>query len=662
MPKLQPDIPPCPEGLAAALDALVFAEWDQEFLKTDAGKRGRSEVVTGRFEAALRFTVPWLSERIDLASSRIVEIGCGSGSSTAAMALHAKSVHGFDIDEKSVRAAEARCRAYGLSNVKVNAVPAEGMLASVVSQAKEADVFLLYAVLEHLTPSERLETLSTLWQALPPGGHLVIVETPNRLTWVDRHTSELEFYHLLPDEIAFRYLDRVPRFAFRDSMRGPLAEGREAASLARIRWGLGASYHELLVSIDEPLEDIVVADGLEREMTDFFPVELDERHLVRFFLDQPVRQPMGFARGVLNLILRKPRSDADREEARRFNTARRAAMAAPTVAAEPPNRPIPPSAFRMPAQSRVSVKETFGLDPIPVRAREAVLALRGDASVPPSKFDTTSLRVLKPWLSVKTWAGVRRRDRKIPIYNFFNRTPTPIAAGWSVRKTQVRDWRGGDLTYDSHNGTDFAIPVGTVVVAAAPGRVLRVSSEFNRGGLKVFIDHGDGLITTSNHLSRSLVSVGDVVRRGEAIALSGYSGLDGFLAFPWSVPHVHFNVWLNGEYVDPFAVGGELPLWREGNDPKPPVGIEHDTFVPTPFEAALVDDAIAHCTDLRVREELRGEPDVGIRAMNLLFHRNYYPTRFDHAAGIPALHAATFARAPRLSLPFTAADFDGIAY
>jgi hypothetical protein len=52
----------------------------------------------------------------------------------------------------------------------------------------------------------------------------------------------------------------------------------------------------------------------------------------------------------------------------------------------------------------------------------------------------------------------------------------------------VRDFRGGTLTYDSHNGTDFAVPPGTIVVAAAPGRVLRASSEFNRGGLKVFVD------------------------------------------------------------------------------------------------------------------------------------------------------------------------------
>ncbi len=307
---------------------------------------------------------------------------------------------------------------------------------------------------------------------------------------------------------------------------------------------------------------------------------------------------------------------------------------------------------------RISIKETFGLDPLPVRAREAWLAIRGDSSVPPTKFDVTSLGVLKPWLSVKTWAGSRRRDRRIPISNYFNRTPTPLDAGWSVRKTQVRDWRGGDRTYDSHNGTDFVIPVGTVVVAPAPAVVLRISSEFNRGGLKVFLDHGAGLVTTSNHLARSLVKVGDRVRRGEPIALSGYSGIDGFMAFPWSPPHVHFNVWLDGEYVDPFAIAGETPMWREGNQPEPPRGVEDEPFTPSVFSERALDDAIAHCKHFRVREELRSELDLPVRAMNLMFQRNYYPTRFD---GKPPIYGEVHARAPRLSLPFRAEDFVGIA-
>jgi murein DD-endopeptidase len=310
------------------------------------------------------------------------------------------------------------------------------------------------------------------------------------------------------------------------------------------------------------------------------------------------------------------------------------------------------------ASRRLALHEVFGLSPLPLRAREAWTALRGDGSVPPSRFDATSLGIFQPWLSVRTWLGRRRPDRRVPIYNLFNRTPTPIEQGWSVRKTQVRDFRGGTLTYDSHNGTDFAVPVGTVVVAPAAGKVLRVSSEFNRGGLKVFLDHGRGLATTCNHLARALVSVGDVVSRGQPIALSGYSGIDGLLAFPWSVPHVHFNVWLDGEYVDPFAVPGEAPIWRHGNDPRPHEGAEDQAFEPTRWDAYGVAQAIAACQDDPVRAQLAAEPDLDRRAMYLLFQRNYYPTRF---SARPRVVAGAHAREPRLTLPLRAGDFVGIA-
>lgn len=306
----------------------------------------------------------------------------------------------------------------------------------------------------------------------------------------------------------------------------------------------------------------------------------------------------------------------------------------------------------------LGVAEIFGLSPLPQRAEEAWLAIRGDGSVPGTRFDGTTLRIFQPRLSVMTWLGHRRADRRIPIYNLFNHTPTPVEEGWSVRKTQVRDYRGGTLTYDSHNGTDFAIPTGTVVVAPAAGEVLRVSSEFNRGGLKIYLDHGRGLTTTHNHLGRALVRVGDVVRRGEPIALSGYSGIDAVVAFPWSVPHVHFNVWLDGEAVDPFAAAGETSIWREGNDPLPPRGVEDEPFTPTIWDARGVGDAIAACKDPATRDELRREPDLARRAMNVMFQRNVYPTRFGARPRLVAEDARE--REPRLSIPFRAEDFVGI--
>jgi len=312
----------------------------------------------------------------------------------------------------------------------------------------------------------------------------------------------------------------------------------------------------------------------------------------------------------------------------------------------------------MNVHKRLSLGEVFGLTPIGKRLSETLFMLRGDPYTPSSRFGPSSLKILKPGLSLRCYLGMRRADRRIPIYNLFNHTPTPLEEGWSVRVTQVRDFRGGRNTYDSHNGTDFAVPLGTTVVAAAPGVVLRVASEFHRGGLKIFIDHGHGIVTTSNHLARALVEPGQLVGRGQPIALSGYSGVDAVTAFPWSAPHVHFNVWLDGAYVDPFAVDDEPSLWRQHNDPVPHRGEgEEEPFWPTDWDGDLVQRAIEACRDARLRDELSAVDEVARRAMDTLFYMNYFPTRFTER---PSLYPERHGRRPLLDLPFLAADFDGI--
>lgn len=314
------------------------------------------------------------------------------------------------------------------------------------------------------------------------------------------------------------------------------------------------------------------------------------------------------------------------------------------------------------ATSRIGVLETFGLRPLGKAAREALLVVRGDGSTPPSRFDRTSLSLFDPRVSFPLWLGRRRADKRVEIYNLFNRTPTPLEDGWSVRVTQVRDFRGGRATYDSHNGTDFACPVGTTVVAAAPGKVLRVSSEWNRGGVKIFVDHGRGLVTTSNHLARPLVRPGDVVRRGDPIALSGASGIDCFVFFPWICPHVHWNVWLDGEPDDPFGGPGETSLFRSGNDPTPYDGTplaDDATSPPTRWDEAAIERAIDACVHEGARAEMRSFADAGERAMAILFMANYYPTRF---RARPRLYGEAHPREGRLDLPFHRDDFVGVAW
>lgn len=94
-----------------------------------------------------------------------------------------------------------------------------------------------------------------------------------------------------------------------------------------------------------------------------------------------------------------------------------------------------------------------------------------------------------------------------------------------------------------HHGIDFAGKDGSNVVAVAAGVVTQTGVKSGYGEL-VEISHGDGLVTRYSHNKETLVKPGDVVRKGETIALMGSTGRS-------TGAHVHFEVYKHGRSVDP---------------------------------------------------------------------------------------------------------------
>jgi len=100
-----------------------------------------------------------------------------------------------------------------------------------------------------------------------------------------------------------------------------------------------------------------------------------------------------------------------------------------------------------------------------------------------------------------------------------------------------------------HKGLDFAGPEGTKVTAVAAGLVI-YSGERSGYGQMVEINHGNGLSTRYCHNEQILVKQGDMVRKGQDLALMGSTGRS-------TGPHLHFEVLKNGVQVDPLRFVGE---------------------------------------------------------------------------------------------------------
>ena len=114
--------------------------------------------------------------------------------------------------------------------------------------------------------------------------------------------------------------------------------------------------------------------------------------------------------------------------------------------------------------------------------------------------------------------------------------------------------------YKLHTGVDISAPIGANFVAANDGIVTK--AEYNTAyGNMVIIDHGGGISTLYAHGSEILVTVGQTVKRNEAILKVGSTGYS-------TGPHAHFEVRINGVVTNPieYITNGVIPESQNNND------------------------------------------------------------------------------------------------
>lgn len=121
-------------------------------------------------------------------------------------------------------------------------------------------------------------------------------------------------------------------------------------------------------------------------------------------------------------------------------------------------------------------------------------------------------------------------------------TGRPIDKGWLSSYFGIRkDPFNGRPAM--HKGIDFAGEEGSNVIATGAGVVTWSGSRYGYGNL-VEIDHGNGIKTRYGHNHSLTVEIGDVVTKGQTIALMGNTGRS-------TGAHVHYEVLKNGQQVDP---------------------------------------------------------------------------------------------------------------
>ncbi|MEX2118535.1 MAG: methyltransferase domain-containing protein [Pirellulales bacterium] len=259
-----------------------------------------------RLDADRAHIIPWLDAARPLADSNVLEIGCGTGSSTVALAEQGARVTAIDVDPPSTAVAVARCRIHAVE-ARIEVANATEVRQRYGGQA--FDFIIFYASLEHMLYGERLEAMQATWRMLSPGGLWCVIEAPNRLWYRDHHTAQLDFFQWLPDELAVLYAGHSPRGDVRAALEGREA-GDEQARQKLLRMGRGVSFHEFDLAI-KPAGELDVVSNLaaferrrDKALWLRWRASFDYRYQSLLIRLRPDLDP-GFFEANLDLIIRK---------------------------------------------------------------------------------------------------------------------------------------------------------------------------------------------------------------------------------------------------------------------------------------------------------------------------------------------------------------------
>jgi len=178
-------------------------------------------------------------DETDLKGKRLLDFGCGSGSSTVALSqlFPQNEIVAVDLEAGNVSVARLRAAHYGVENATFITSPGPLDLPPGLGRF---DYVCLTAVYEHLLPAERPVLMAKLWRALKRGGVLFLSATPYRFYPLEYHTTGLPFLNYVSDRVALlaaRHLSRRVDVAasWEDLLRAGIRGGTQHEILRNLR-------------------------------------------------------------------------------------------------------------------------------------------------------------------------------------------------------------------------------------------------------------------------------------------------------------------------------------------------------------------------------------------------------------------------------------------
>ena len=169
---------------------------------------------------------------------------------------------------------------------------------------------------------------------------------------------------------------------------------------------------------------------------------------------------------------------------------------------------------------------------------------KGDFAFTKLSFSPKKSKLIKKTKQLSSEAALLSRHfKKVSLTPYFSKTCLLPAEGRYSSLFGTYRLYNNQRHSRKHAGLDIANVIGTPVIAPQAGKVI-LSQSLESHGKTVMVDHGLGIISIYNHLSKREVNVGHVVKQGQKIGEIGKTGIA-------TGPHLHWGLSINNTRVDP---------------------------------------------------------------------------------------------------------------